>query len=52
MTERTTDMDGSATVLAGGLSWLTNDGVNFAATLVGAGTAHQVHFLLSALAPA
>jgi uncharacterized protein (TIGR00297 family) len=48
MTERFTDTDGTPTVMAGGLAWLTNDGVNFAATLVGAGTAFKVHFLLSA----
>lgn len=48
-TERTTDADGWPTVFAGGLSWLDNDGVNFAATLIGAGTAFQVHFLLSAV---
>jgi uncharacterized protein (TIGR00297 family) len=48
MTERLTDIDGSPTALAGGLSWLTNDGVNFAATVIGASTAFKVHFLLSA----
>ncbi len=49
MTERRTESDGSPTVFAGGLAWLDNDGVNFAATLIGAGTAFQVHFLLSAV---
>ncbi len=49
LTERTTDTDGSPTVFAGGLTWLDNDGVNFAATLIGAGTAFEVHFLLSAV---
>ena len=49
ITERTTDTDGSPTVFAGGISWLDNDGVNFAATLIGAGTAFQVHFLFTAV---
>ncbi|HYW50531.1 MAG TPA: DUF92 domain-containing protein [Gemmatimonadaceae bacterium] len=49
ITERTRDSDGTPTERAGGLQWLDNDGVNFAATLIGAGTAFQVNFLLSAL---
>lgn len=49
MTERFTDVDGTPTTLDGGLAWLNNDGVNFAATIIGAGTAHQCHVLLSAL---
>ena len=52
MTERLTDVDGRPTALAGGLAWLNNDGVNFAATVIGAGTAHQVHFLLTAVSRA
>jgi uncharacterized protein (TIGR00297 family) len=51
MTERTTDSDGTPTVVAGGLAWLDNDGVNFAATLAGAGTAHMAFILLSGLRP-
>lgn len=47
LTERETDVDGTPTVHAGGLTWLDNDGVNFAATLIGAGVAFQVHFLLT-----
>jgi uncharacterized protein (TIGR00297 family) len=50
-TERLREADGTPTVLAGGLRWLDNDGVNFAATLIGGGTAFQVHFLFSALRP-
>jgi len=42
MTERLTDADGTPTLKAGGLDWLNNDGVNFAATLIGGGTAWQV----------
>lgn len=49
ITERSTDADGTPTIRAGGLDWLDNDGVNFAATLIGAGTAFKVNFLLSAL---
>jgi uncharacterized protein (TIGR00297 family) len=49
LTERTTEADGSPTVFAGGLAWLDNDGVNFAATLIGAGTALQVQVFLSAV---
>jgi len=48
LTERDVDLDGTPTVHAGGLSWLNNDGVNFAATLIGAGVAFQVHFLVMA----
>jgi uncharacterized protein (TIGR00297 family) len=51
LTERLREADGTPTVLAGGLQWLDNDGVNFAATLIGAGTAFQVHVLFSALRP-
>jgi uncharacterized protein (TIGR00297 family) len=51
LTERLREADGTPTVLAGGLRWLDNDGVNFAATLIGAGTAFQVHFLLMTLRP-
>jgi uncharacterized protein (TIGR00297 family) len=39
MTERQTDDRGEATVLDGGLAWLDNDGVNFAATVIGASVA-------------
>jgi uncharacterized protein (TIGR00297 family) len=46
VTERLTDGDGTPTVHAGGLDWLTNDGVNFAATLIGGGTAWQIHAAL------
>ena len=49
LTERVTDLDGTPTVHAGGLRWLDNDGVNFAATLIGAGMAFQVHFLVTKL---
>ncbi len=42
LTERLTDADGTPTAKAGGLDWLDNDGVNFAATLIGGGTAWQV----------
>jgi uncharacterized protein (TIGR00297 family) len=52
LTERLHDVDGTPTVLAGGLRWLDNDGVNFAATLIGGGTAFQVQFLYAALRPA
>jgi len=48
LTERDADLDGTPTVHAGGLSWLNNDGVNFAATLIGAGVAFQIHFLVMA----
>ncbi len=48
-TERLRDRDGTPTVLAGGLAWLDNDGVNLAATCIGAGTAFPLHFLLTAL---
>ncbi|MDZ7631276.1 MAG: DUF92 domain-containing protein [Gemmatimonadaceae bacterium] len=47
MTERMTEADGTPTVAAGGLTWLNNDGVNLASTLIGAGTAYKLHFLLS-----
>lgn len=49
MTERRSDADGTPTVKAGGLDWLNNDGVNFATTLIGGGTAFGAYFLLSAL---
>lgn len=49
LTERLREADGTPTVIAGGLRWLDNDGVNFAATLIGAGTAFQVQFLYSLL---
>lgn len=49
MTERLTEADGTPTVAAGGLNWFDNDGVNFASTLVGGGTAFKLHFLLSML---
>jgi uncharacterized protein (TIGR00297 family) len=49
LTERLTEADGTPTVVAGGVRWLNNDGVNFASTLIGAGTAFQVHFLFSML---
>jgi uncharacterized protein (TIGR00297 family) len=39
MTERSTDDTGIATVPAGGLAWLNNDGVNFIATAIGASVA-------------
>lgn len=48
MTERITDVDGTPTELAGGVVWLTNDGVNFAATMIGAVTAFKVQSLLAA----
>jgi len=48
LTERDADLDGTPTVHAGGLPWLNNDGVNFAATFIGAGVAFQVHFLVMA----
>lgn len=51
LTERRREADGTPTVAAGGLDWLDNDGVNFAATLIGAATAFKVHFLLSVLRP-
>ena len=49
MTERHTDVDGTPTAMAGGLSWLDNDGVNFAATVIGSGMAYEMHALLSSL---
>jgi len=49
LTERLTEADGTPTIAAGGVRWLNNDGVNLAATLIGGGTAFQVHFLLSTL---
>jgi uncharacterized protein (TIGR00297 family) len=52
MTERLTDDDGVPTVNAGGLTWLDNDGVNLAATVIGSGTAFGVRVLLSALSRA
>jgi len=51
LTERLTEADGTPTIAAGGLRWLNNDGVNLAATFIGAGTAFQVHFLYSMLQP-
>lgn len=51
LTERRREADGTPTVHAGGLDWFDNDGVNFAATLIGAGTAFKVHFLLSVISP-
>lgn len=47
MTERLTDVDGSATEAAGGLAWLNNDGVNLVATMAGAVIAMQAHALLT-----
>ena len=47
-TERAADDDGTPTVWAGGLRWLDNDGVNFAATSIGAVTA----LALAAMLPA
>ena len=52
MTERFTDTDGTPTAIAGGLAWLDNDGVNFAATVIGSGTASGLHVLLSSLSRA
>lgn len=49
MTERLTDDDGAPTATAGGLSWLDNDGVNLAATVIGSGTAFGVRALLSSM---
>jgi len=49
LTERLTDSDGRPTVAAGGLDWVNNDVVNLAASLIGAGTAFKLHFLLSVL---
>jgi len=49
LTERLAEADGTPTVMAGGVRWLDNDGVNFVSTLIGAGTAFQVHFLYSML---
>ncbi len=46
VTERLTEPDGTPTVPAGGLDWLNNDGVNFAATLIGGGTAWQIYAAL------
>ena len=51
LTERRREADGTPTVHAGGLDWFDNDGVNFAATLIGAGTAFKLHFLLSVIRP-
>ena len=51
LTERRREADGTPTVAAGGLDWLDNDGVNFAATMIGAATAFKVHFLCSVLRP-
>jgi uncharacterized protein (TIGR00297 family) len=48
-TERARDIDGTPTVMAGGVHWLNNDGVNFAATLIGAGASFKLYFLLSML---
>ena len=52
MTERRTDPDGTPTTLAGGLAWLDNDGVNFAATVIGAGAAFEAHAVLSSMSRA
>jgi uncharacterized protein (TIGR00297 family) len=52
MTERLTDVDGTPTESAGGLAWLNNDGVNFAATVIGAGTAYEVHALFASMSRA
>lgn len=49
MTERLTDDDGAPTTSAGGLSWLDNDGVNLAATVIGSGTAFGLRALLSSM---
>ena len=49
LTERLRDPDGTPTLAAGGLAWFDNDGVNLAATCIGAGAAFPVHFLLTAL---
>jgi uncharacterized protein (TIGR00297 family) len=49
MTERLTDVDGTPTVAAGGLAWLNNDGVNFAATAVGACAACAAQQFMAAL---
>ena len=51
ITERMVDVDGSTTVVAGGLAWLDNDGVNLAATVFGGAVAFPVQFLLSAVYP-
>lgn len=48
LTERLTDADGTPTVPAGGVDWMDNDAVNGVATLVGAGAAHALHFMLVA----
>lgn len=47
LTERLQDDDGTPTKWAGGLPWLDNDAVNFAATIIGAGTASGLHAMLS-----
>lgn len=51
LTERLHDDDGTPTVMAGGLRWLDNDGVNFAATCIGGAAAAGLHSLI-ARAPA
>jgi uncharacterized protein (TIGR00297 family) len=43
LTERLVDSDGTPTEWAGGLRWLDNDGVNFAATCIGAFVAFELH---------
>ena len=47
LTERHTDTDGSSTAFAGGLAWLTNDGVNLLATVTGAITSVVLHAWLA-----
>lgn len=52
MTERLTEADGTPTVSAGGLAWLNNDGVNFAATVIGSGAAYEMHALFDSMSRA
>lgn len=47
LTERLHDDDGTPTVLAGGIRWLDNDGVNLAATGIGAVAAAGLHHLIA-----
>ncbi|MCC7055381.1 MAG: DUF92 domain-containing protein [Gemmatimonadaceae bacterium] len=47
LTERLRDDDGTPTEWAGGVRWLDNDGVNFAATCIGAGIAFELHHLMT-----
>ena len=47
LTERLADDDGTPTTWAGGVRWLDNDGVNFAATCIGAGIAFELHHLMT-----